>query len=61
VVNFYRDVVGNLREWQARAPKLPDADSVADASDDPRLSESPPAAVPIVDHISGQDPPPAEI
>lgn len=49
VVNFYRDIVGNLSEWQAKAPKLPDADSAPEGAEDPRLSESPPAALPIVD------------
>jgi hypothetical protein len=59
VVNFYRDVVGNLREWQARAPKLPDKESADDlASVDPRLSESPPAALPIVNPGDSQDHPP---
>lgn len=49
VVNFYRDIVGNLTEWQAKAPKLPDADSAPEEPEDPRLSESPPAVLPIVD------------
>jgi hypothetical protein len=47
VVSFYRDIVGNLSEWQAKAPKLPEADAAEDSLDDPRLSESPPAALPI--------------
>jgi hypothetical protein len=49
VVSFYRDIVGNLTEWQAKAPKLPEADAAEDSLDDPRLSESPPAALPVAD------------
>jgi hypothetical protein len=56
VVNFYRDIVGNLSEWQAKAPKLLDPDSAPDATEDPRLSESPPAALPIIDPGESDDP-----
>ena len=55
VVSFYRDIVGNLREWQPRAPKLPDTESADDVVADPRLSESPPAALPIADPDSDPD------
>lgn len=58
VVSFYRNIVGNLREWQARAPKLPDAESADEAADDPRLSEAPPAALPIVTSEDESDDPP---
>ena len=57
VVNFYRDVVGNLREWQARAPRLPDAESTEDSIEDPRLSESPPAALPLVEPATAEPDP----
>jgi hypothetical protein len=49
VVSFYGDLVENLKAWQAKAPKLPDAEPEGKpAGDDPRLSESPPSALPIV-------------
>jgi hypothetical protein len=49
VVGFYGDLVENLKAWQAKAPKLPDTEPEGKpAGDDPRLSESPPSALPIV-------------
>ena len=49
VVSFYGDLVENLKAWQAKAPKLPDAEPEGEpAGDDPRLSESPPSALPVV-------------
>lgn len=51
VVMFYRDIVGNLSEWQAKAPKLPNAGSASEEAVDPRLADSPPAVLPIADPI----------
>jgi len=49
VVSFYGDLVENLKAWQAKAPKLPDTEPEGQpAGEDPRLSESPPSALPIV-------------
>jgi hypothetical protein len=49
VVSFYGDLVENLKAWQAKAPKLPDAEPEGEpAGDNPRLSESPPSALPVV-------------
>jgi hypothetical protein len=49
VVSFYGDLVENLKAWQAKAPKLPDTEPDGEpAGDDPRLTESPPSALPVV-------------
>jgi hypothetical protein len=49
VVTFYGDLVENLKAWQAKAPKLPDSEPEGEpAGEDPRLSESPPSALPVV-------------
>lgn len=54
VVSFYGDLVENLKAWQAKAPKLPDAEPEGKpAGDDPRLSESPPSALPVVRPTDG--------
>lgn len=39
VVSFYGDLVENLRDWRAKAPKLPAPDSLAEA-EDPRRTVS---------------------
>jgi hypothetical protein len=49
VVSFYGDLVENLKDWQAKAPKLPEAEPDDDStSEDPRVSESPPSSFPVV-------------
>ena len=48
VVTFYGDLVENLKDWQAKAPRLPDEDSGGQPiAEDPRVGGSPPAAVPL--------------
>lgn len=44
VVSFYADLVENLKDWQAKAPKMP-ADS-SEEGEDPRLAASPGATIP---------------
>ncbi len=48
VVNFYGDLVENLKPWQAKAPKLPDGNQKDELTEDPRLIQSPPSALPIL-------------
>lgn len=49
VVSFYGDLVEDLKAWQAKAPKLPDTEAEGEPTgDDPRRSESPPSALPVV-------------
>jgi hypothetical protein len=49
VVSFYGELVENLKAWQAKAPKLPDAEPESEpVHEDPRVSESPPSALPVV-------------
>lgn len=50
VVSFYGDLVENLKDWQAKAPRLPEAEAEDEpaSDDDPRVSESPPSAFPAV-------------
>jgi hypothetical protein len=49
VVSFYGDLVENLKDWQAKAPKLPEAEANDDSAiEDPRVSESPPSSFPVV-------------
>lgn len=48
VVSFYGDLVENLRDWQAKAPKLPASDQ-ADEEEDPRrtIANASPGSVPL--------------
>jgi hypothetical protein len=50
VVSFYGEIVENLKDWQARAPKLPPDEPEGEPAvvDDPRRNDSPPSALPVV-------------